>query len=137
MPSQTTPPAPRPAVRSPQRKTAAPSVARPRKAVKAAPPDGAAASRVADPSDSPEVAEAAEAADSAASSLVPAPGPALLEGPTREAMIRVRAYERYERNGCVGGRELDDWLAAEAEVGALLMTGGERAAAAGAGQPAG
>lgn len=47
----------------------------------------------------------------------------LLAGPSHEAMIRRRAYERYERNGCVSGRELEDWLDAEAEVGAQLMVG--------------
>lgn len=37
----------------------------------------------------------------------------LLEGRTRDELIRQRAYERYERNGCVDGHALDDWLAAE------------------------
>jgi hypothetical protein len=44
-------------------------------------------------------------------------------------MIRVRAYDRYERNGCVDGHELDDWLAAEAEVGALMTEDGGSAPA--------
>jgi hypothetical protein len=43
-------------------------------------------------------------------------------------MIRVRAYERYERKGCVDGNELDDWLAAEAEVGAMMGVGRQGAA---------
>lgn len=47
----------------------------------------------------------------------------LLTGPTREDIIRRRAYERYEHSGCVDGHALDDWLAAEAEVGALTMAG--------------
>jgi len=47
----------------------------------------------------------------------------LLESASHEELIRRRAYERYERNGCVSGRELEDWLAAEAEVGAQPMVG--------------
>ena len=50
----------------------------------------------------------------------------LLEGPTREQLIRAHAYSRYEGNGCVDGHDLDDWLAAEAEVGALLDGGAGR-----------
>lgn len=46
-----------------------------------------------------------------------------LESASHEEVIRRRAYERYERNGCVSGRDLEDWLAAEAEVGAQLMVG--------------
>lgn len=34
----------------------------------------------------------------------------------REAMIREAAYLCYERRGCVYGHELEDWLAAEAQV---------------------
>ena len=30
--------------------------------------------------------------------------------------IRTRAYELYEQRGCEDGRELDDWLRAEAEA---------------------
>lgn len=36
--------------------------------------------------------------------------------PSRDELIRVEAYLRFERNGCVPGRELEDWLAAEREV---------------------
>lgn len=35
----------------------------------------------------------------------------------REAMIREAAYFRYERRGYVHGNDLDDWLAAEHEIG--------------------
>ena len=35
------------------------------------------------------------------------------DGRTRDELIRQRAYERYERNGCVDGHAMDDWLAAE------------------------
>jgi hypothetical protein len=41
----------------------------------------------------------------------------------RDAMIRVEAYYAYERNGCVPGRDLEDWLEAEAIVDALLGSG--------------
>ena len=37
-----------------------------------------------------------------------------------EEEIRRRAYELYEARGCKEGRELDDWLRAEAEVAAVL-----------------
>jgi hypothetical protein len=33
-----------------------------------------------------------------------------------EAQIRIRAYELYEHRGKEEGRELDDWLEAEAEL---------------------
>lgn len=46
----------------------------------------------------------------------------LLEGPTREQLIRRRAYDLYRRNGCVDGHALEDWLTAEAELG-LSMAG--------------
>jgi len=35
--------------------------------------------------------------------------------PSREEIER-RAYEIYEERGCEGGRELEDWLAAEREL---------------------
>jgi Protein of unknown function (DUF2934) len=35
---------------------------------------------------------------------------------SRENLIRLRAYELYERRGSEAGHELDDWLQAEAEV---------------------
>lgn len=100
MPSQNTPQAPPPVARSLARRHAVPPAAKARKATKEAP---------------------ADAPDTAAAPLTLglSAGPALLEGPTREALIRERAYDRYERNGCVDGREVDDWLAAEAEVGAM------------------
>jgi hypothetical protein len=40
---------------------------------------------------------------------------------TREQMIAEAAYYRAERRGFASGRELEDWLAAEADV-ALAMT---------------
>jgi len=112
MPSPTTPSVTRPTPPSTQRRRTASPAAKPRKATQAA----------ALPHDGPDTAAPAPALEMTA-------GPALLEGPTRDEMIRVRAYERYERNGCVDGNELDDWLAAEAEVGAMMGEGSESAAA--------
>lgn len=51
------------------------------------------------------------------------PGQELLEGPTREELIRQRAYDIYERNGCVAGREVEDWLSAEMEIDRLATEG--------------
>jgi len=42
---------------------------------------------------------------------------------TRRALIAEAAYLRAERRGFVPGQETDDWLAAEAEVDALLTAG--------------
>ncbi len=44
------------------------------------------------------------------------PGPSQPPRP-REALIAERAYFRAERRGFAPGHELEDWLAAEAEVG--------------------
>jgi Protein of unknown function (DUF2934) len=41
----------------------------------------------------------------------------------RRAMIAENAYLRAERRGFVPGYETEDWLAAEAEVDALLRVG--------------
>ena len=55
---------------------------------------------------------------------LPAPAPhELIEGPSREDLIRRRAYDLYERNGRVDGHALNDWLTAEAEVGRQVMEG--------------
>lgn len=55
-----------------------------------------------------------------AETALPAPPPReLLEGPSRDDLIRRRAYDLYERNGRVDGRAMDDWLAAEAELGRM------------------
>jgi hypothetical protein len=35
-------------------------------------------------------------------------------------MIRDAAYSRYQQGGCVDGRDVEDWLAAEAEIDARL-----------------
>jgi Protein of unknown function (DUF2934) len=44
----------------------------------------------------------------------------------RRAMIAQAAYLRAERRGFAPGGELEDWMAAEAEVDALLRAGGGR-----------
>ena len=46
----------------------------------------------------------------------------------REAMIREAAYFRAQRRGFAQGAELDDWLAAEAEIDGVL-TGRAQSAA--------
>lgn len=57
---------------------------------------------------------------SPAQNLLPTPAvPELLEGPTREDLIRRRAYDLYERNGRVDGHDVENWLAAEAEFSNL------------------
>lgn len=55
--------------------------------------------------------------------LAAPPEPALLEAPARDEMIRRRAYEIYERSGCIEGRDIDHWLAAEAEVDGRVLEG--------------
>ncbi|MGH8289491.1 MAG: DUF2934 domain-containing protein [Steroidobacteraceae bacterium] len=45
---------------------------------------------------------------------------------TRRAMVEQAAYLRAERRGFVPGGEVEDWLAAEAEVDALLRAGNGR-----------
>ena len=37
--------------------------------------------------------------------------------PTREERLRLRAYQIFEQRGHRDGNDLDDWLAAEAEIG--------------------
>lgn len=44
----------------------------------------------------------------------------------RRAMIAQAAYLRAERRGFTSGGEVEDWLAAEAEVDALLRAGNGR-----------
>jgi hypothetical protein len=64
-----------------------------------------------------------EAGPSLPQALAAPPGQELLEGPTRDDLIRRRAFDLYERNGSVDGRALDDWLTAEAEVGQTVLEG--------------
>jgi hypothetical protein len=57
---------------------------------------------------------------------VPIRVPAWEVGETeRQTMIAEAAYYRSAARGFVPGHELDDWLAAEAEIEALLQPGGE------------
>lgn len=58
--------------------------------------------------------------DGAAGPAAPAPR---VDAETRDAQIHRLAYARYVGNGCIEGRALDDWLAAEAEVAALAQGG--------------
>jgi uncharacterized protein YkwD len=51
-----------------------------------------------------------------AQAIPSSPTPSPLE---RDEIVRLTAYYRAERRGFVPGYEWDDWLAAEAEVGAL------------------
>ena len=46
-----------------------------------------------------------------------------VSGEARRAMIEQAAYLRSERRGFTSGGEVEDWLAAEAEVDALLRAG--------------
>ena len=52
--------------------------------------------------------------------LIPTLPPARLTPEARHALIAETAYLRAERRGFAPGQETDDWLAAEAEVDALL-----------------
>lgn len=51
---------------------------------------------------------------------------ATVSAETRRAMIAQAAYLRAERRGFPSGGEEEDWLAAEAEVDALLRAGNGR-----------
>lgn len=52
---------------------------------------------------------------------------------SRADRIREAAYRRYEARGCVNGHDLDDWLAAEAEVAGAPPPSLQRQAGTGAG----
>jgi len=53
----------------------------------------------------------------------PEPARMALSAEARRAMIAEGAYLRAERRGFAPGYETEDWLAAEAEVDALLKVG--------------
>ncbi|HVC10288.1 MAG TPA: DUF2934 domain-containing protein [Burkholderiales bacterium] len=55
---------------------------------------------------------------------------AIVGAEERQALVRQAAYQRYLQRGGADGRDLDDWLAAEAEVDAMLGASGA------AGEPA-
>jgi hypothetical protein len=83
-------------------------------------------SRTHPPRDAPHATPApvATATDTESPRELPAPEEhELIEGPSREDLIRRRAYDLYERNGGVDGHALDDWLAAEAELDREVMEG--------------
>ena len=46
--------------------------------------------------------------------------PAVPSGQERDAMVRIAAFFRAEQRGFAPGNEWEDWLAAEAEVDALI-----------------
>jgi len=54
--------------------------------------------------------------------VVPPPATRPLPGDYRVEQVRVAAYFRAERRGFVPGCELEDWLAAEAEVSAAAVS---------------
>ncbi len=49
---------------------------------------------------------------------------AVVSADERQALVRKAAYQRYLQRGGADGRDLDDWLAAEAEVDAMLGASG-------------
>ncbi|TLZ21012.1 MAG: DUF2934 domain-containing protein [Gammaproteobacteria bacterium] len=53
-------------------------------------------------------------------SVTPQPTRVTLTAEMRRTMIAENAYLRAERRGFAPGHETEDWLAAEAEIGALL-----------------
>ena len=55
------------------------------------------------------------------------PGPLLLDPDTRLSRIAEAAYYRAELRGFATGYELEDWLAAEAEIDGLDTSGGKPA----------
>jgi hypothetical protein len=55
----------------------------------------------------------------------------LSPGDDREERVRIAAYLRAERRGFVPGYELEDWLAAEAEVSAITPSARGRRQASG------
>lgn len=80
------------------------------------------------PAASPPPAEKAAARSRTTTPVKPAPAASAAPGITvsedaRRAMIAQAAYLRAERRGFSPGGEVEDWLAAEAEVDALLKAG--------------
>jgi hypothetical protein len=72
------------------------------------------------PEKKPPSARKPRAKKAAAASAVP---PVDISEDVRRGMIAEAAYLRAERRGFTGGDEREDWLAAEAEVDALLRAG--------------
>lgn len=83
----------------------------------------AAASPLTAPAKPPTRKKAAPATPKPGLVLVTASVPAALAGPSDEDLIRLRAYELYERDGAVDGCAIVHWLAAEAEIKGRDRTG--------------
>lgn len=94
------------------RRTAAPV-----RAESSQPADKAAPRRRAAPAPAPVPAAMKAAAPSGASTSI------TVSEDARRAMIAQAAYLRAERRGFAPGGEVEDWLAAESEVDALLKAG--------------
>lgn len=65
-----------------------------------------------------KAAKPAAPAKAAARKTVPRAAPAQ---PPRDEMVRMAAYFRAEQRGFAPGNEWEDWLAAEAEISALVQ----------------
>lgn len=74
------------------------------------------AEKAAGPRSRPAPVKSAPAAGTAAAAIT-------VSEEARRAMIEQAAYLRAERRGFAPGGEVEDWLAAEAEVDALLRAG--------------
>jgi hypothetical protein len=79
------------------------------------------------PADKAPARRRATPVSSAAAPQTGAPASVAVSEETRRAMIAQAAYLRAERRGFAPGGEAEDWLAAEAEVDALLKAGQGRA----------
>jgi len=86
-------------------------------------PASAAAKSPVGPATKPAATRKGASARKAAAAPAAAPPPA--GGVERADLVRLAAYYRAERRGFAPGYELDDWLAAEAEVSARLTGGVE------------
>jgi hypothetical protein len=56
-----------------------------------------------------------------APAAVSSPGGPLIPASLRHDMIRDAAYFRAQARGFVSGKEIEDWLAAEQDIGELIM----------------
>jgi hypothetical protein len=75
------------------------------------------------PAATPAFSEVAESE----SATTPAPAVGLsLSRIDRDSMIRTAAYYRAQRRNFESGHALEDWLAAESEIDAVLLGGGLR-----------
>lgn len=73
------------------------------------------------PTRRPATARASGNAAARAPATTPRPEPMHIDGEDRFRMIAEAAFYRAEQRGFQPGQELDDWLAAEIEVDALLQ----------------